>query len=136
MSTLQSPQTLSRWSGVFLSSVSLVGSILEHGVPHWTLVFAGCDPANPTFFSSSGLVLFFSRFFVCDFVLPFDMKDGPQASVNESLHFVCGQGSIRSSRMCYVHLLVAAQLNNVQVICSNLLVSPENGICVNPTCLY
>ena len=23
-------------------------------------------------------------FFVCDFVLPFDVKDGPQASVNES----------------------------------------------------
>ena len=28
-------------------------------------------------------------FFVCDFVLPFDVKDGPEVSVNESLHFVC-----------------------------------------------
>ena len=29
------------------------------------------------------------NFFICDFVLPFDVKDGPQASVNEGLHFVC-----------------------------------------------
>ena len=28
-------------------------------------------------------------FFVCDFVLPFDVKDGIQASVSEDLHFVC-----------------------------------------------
>ena len=44
-------QTFSRWNEVFLSSVSLVGSILEQGVTRWTLVFAGCGPAKPTFFS-------------------------------------------------------------------------------------
>ena len=27
-------------------------------------------------------------FFMCEFVLPFDVKDDHQASVNESLHFV------------------------------------------------
>ena len=56
-SALQSPQTFSKWSVVFLSSVSLVGSILEHGVPHWTLVFAWCGRANPTFVSLKHLLV-------------------------------------------------------------------------------
>ena len=77
-SALQSPQTFFRWSGVFFSSVSLVGSILEHApLSSLDLGFCLCLSCSSP------------DFFVCDFVLPFGVKDGPQASVNESLHLMC-----------------------------------------------
>ena len=70
-----------------------MGSILEHGVPHWTLVFEGVAEPIPLSSLDLGFCLCLScsspDFFVCDFVLTFDVTDGPQASVNEGLHFVC-----------------------------------------------
>ena len=70
-----------------------MGPILEHGVPRWALVSQGV--AQPILLSSLDLGFFLclscssQDLFVCDFVLPFDLKDGPQPSVNDSLHFVC-----------------------------------------------
>ena len=70
-----------------------MGSILEHGVPHWTLVFEGVAKPIPLSSLGLGFCLCLScsspDFFVCGVVLTFDVKDGPQASVNEGLHFVC-----------------------------------------------
>ena len=68
-------------------------SILEHGVPRWMFVKQGVAEPIPLSSLDLGFCLCLScsspDFFICDFVLPFDVKDGPQASVNEGLHFVC-----------------------------------------------